>query len=232
MSESAPHLFPDPDPTKHKSVLALLRNKLFAGVAVAIPIVVTIWVLNLAYNTIAGVSAPVLRTFGVDFPWVHFLITLLLFLLLGFMATHVIGRRVIEASECLLLRVPIAATIYGGVKQVMDSIKKFGTGANFKRVVYVEYPSAGHRLIGFVSGYHRMPGGEEVASVFLPTAPNPMTGFVIMVSTKDLIESDLSLDEATRLILSGGLLGPEGKASAVPSGGGAVNPLSFPPHTE
>ncbi len=189
--------------------LATLRNMLFAGIVVAIPIVVTIWVINLAYNTIAGISRPFLTRVGIDFPGISFVITLLLLLLLGFMATNVLGRRVLEMTEQFLLRVPLVATIYGSVKQIIESIKRFGGGANFKRVVYVEYPVASHYMLGFVTGRHySKEDGRDVTTVFLPTAPNPMTGFVLIVDTDKVLESNLTLEEATKMILTAGLVGP------------------------
>lgn len=204
--------------------LTSLRNKLFTGVAVAVPLVVTIWVLNLAYKFIKGISDPLLaqvvlrredaaaeieRLTLSDIPGVSFVVTLLMLVLLGVMATNVLGRRLIESMEKFVERVPVVATIYNAVKQFIDSIRKFNSGMNFKRVVYVQYPSDGCRLIGFVTGqFHESHEDREVTAVFIPTAPNPMTGFVIVIDSEKVIESDLGMDEASKLILSAGLVGP------------------------
>jgi uncharacterized membrane protein len=201
-----------------RAILADLRNKLLTGVVVAVPIIVTIWVLELAYGFINGISAPFLiKLFGKEIPGLGFLVTLLLLLFLGFMATNVLGQRILEWTERQLLRIPLVATIYAGVKQVIDSFKSFNNMSNFKRVVYVEYPSPGCKLIGFVTGQyfdHRLQ--TEMISVVIPTAPNPMTGLVIVVEAAHVIESELNLEEAMKLIVSAGLVSPKRKI-AVPS---------------
>ena len=214
--------------------LISIRNKLLTGVAVAVPLVVTLWVLHLAYRFIQGISDPILSqivlrradaandvsrmTLG-DLPGVGFVVTLLMLIVLGVMATNVFGRKLIDSVERFLERVPVVATIYNAVKQVMDSIKQFNKGMRFKRVVYVEYPSPGCRLIGFVTGqYHESLSGRDVTSVFIPTAPNPMTGFVIVIDNERVMASDLGLDEASKLILSAGLVGPR-RATGGDAGG-------------
>jgi uncharacterized membrane protein len=200
-----------------RQVLAGIRNKLLAGVVVAIPIIVTKWVLETAYTFIDGVSGQYLRTlFGRQIPALGFFVTLLMLLLLGFMATNVLGQRILDWAERQLLRVPLVATIYTGVKQVIDSFKSFNNMANFKRVVYVEYPSPGCKLIGFVTGQyydHRLQ--QEMVSVVIPTAPNPMTGLVIIVEASHVIESELNLEEAMKLIVSAGLVSPKKKVAPV-----------------
>ncbi len=205
------------EPRGLKKALVIFRNKLFAGVFVAIPTVVTIWVLVSAYEFIAWLSSPVtdpiLRKLGRDpeaFRWMAVLLTLALLFGLGVLATNVLGKRLIEALESIVLRIPIAASIYNGIKQIIDSVTQFGGKmSQFKRVAYVEYPSEGCRLLGFVTGQYDDPLSEEhVTCVFIPTSPNPMTGFVVVTPTERLIESSMTLEEATKFILSAGLVGP------------------------
>jgi len=199
-----------------RRILAVLRNKLLTGIVVAIPIVVTIWVLNLAYTFINGISAPFLARLGMrDVPGLGFFVTLLFLLGLGFMAANVIGRRILESFEKFLLRVPLVATVYAAVKQVIDSVKSFHNVSNFKRVVYIEYPSEGCKLIGFVTGqFYDEFLRQEMTSVVIPTAPNPMTGMVIVVQSDLVIESELTLEEAMKLVVSAGLVVPKRKPHA------------------
>jgi uncharacterized membrane protein len=196
-----------------REILADIRNKLFTGVVVAVPMIVTVYVLCFAYGFINGISAPFLsKLFGKEVPGLGFLVTLLLLIFLGYMATNVLGQRILDWSERQLLHIPLVKTIYTGVKQVVDSFKSFNNMANFKRVVYVEYPSPGCKLIGFVTGQyydHRL--HQEMVSVVIPTAPNPMTGLVILVDAAHVIESELSLEEAMKLIVSAGLVSPRKK---------------------
>ena len=201
-----------------REILANIRNKLLTGVVVAIPIIVTVWVLQAAYEFIDGISAKYLRiVFSKQIPGLGFIVSLLILLLLGFMATNVLGQRIIDWIERQLLHIPVVATIYTGVKQVIDSFKSFNNMANFKRVVYVEYPSPGCKLIGFVTGQyydHRLQ--QEMVSVVIPTAPNPMTGLVIVVEAAHVIESELNLEEAMKLIISAGLVSPKRKTVITP----------------
>jgi uncharacterized membrane protein len=198
-----------------RAILVILRNKLFAGIVAAIPLIVTFDVLKIAYGVINDISAPFLNKFGADFPGLGFAVTLVMLMGLGFMATNVLGQRMLLAFEKLVLRIPLAATIYAGVKQVIDSVKAFNSGSQFKRVAYVEYPSPGCKLIGFVTGqYFDERLQMDMTSVVIPTAPSPMTGIVIVIESSRVIESSLSIEEATKLVVSAGLVVPRKKGAA------------------
>jgi uncharacterized membrane protein len=186
-----------------------LRNTLIAGVLVSVPLIVTIVLLRIAYQAINNVTAPIFRALGIDLPGLGFISTVLLVLAVGFMATNVFGRKLIEAFEGLLLRVPLIAPVYGAVKQALDSFKSIKSKTKFKSVAYVEYPSPGCKLIGFVTGtiYDPVLGGE-MTTVFLPTSPNPMTGFVLAIPPEKVIESGLTLEQASKVIVSAGLVAP------------------------
>jgi uncharacterized membrane protein len=203
---------PENQPRDWRFVLTTVRNKIFAGIVVAIPMIVTIWVLALAYEFVNGISDPFLRRVGVHIPGLGFIVSMLLLFGIGFMATNVLGRRLLEGAERLLLRVPLVATIYAVVKQVIDSFRAFNNASNFKRVVYIEYPSEGCRLIALVTGQFYDPAlGQEMTAVVIPTAPNPLTGLVVLVESSKLIESSLTIEEATKLIVSAGLVAPRRK---------------------
>lgn len=201
-----------------RAALKVLRNKLFAGIVAAIPLIVTFYVLQIAYGFINGISEPFLdKLSGRPIPGLGFAVTLVMLMGLGFMATNVLGQRMLSGFEKLMLRVPLAATIYAGVKQIIDSVKAFNSGTQFKRVAYVEYPSPGCKLIGFVTGqYFDERLRLEMTSVVIPTAPNPMTGLVIVVESSRVIDSALTIEEATKLIVSAGLVVPRKKGAAGP----------------
>ena len=193
-----------------RPVLAGTRNKALTGVVVAIPLIATFWVVKLAYTTINNISAPFLSSVGIQWPLLPFFVTLGLLIGLGFMATNVLGQRMLESAEQALLKIPFVATIYAAIKQVIDSFKAFNNMSNFKRVVYIDYPAEGCRLIGFVTGQFYDSGlDEEMVSVVIPTAPNPMTGLVIVVPNHRLTESSLTLEEAMKMVVSAGLVVPK-----------------------
>ena len=180
------------------------------GVVVAIPLLATLWVVKLAYVSINDISAPALLNLGINMPLLPFFVTLGLFIALGFMTSNVLGRKLLEKMEMALLRVPFVATVYAAIKQVIDSFKSFKNIENFKRVVYLDYPADGARLIGFVTGqYYDSNLDEEMTSVVIPTAPNPMTGLVVVVPASKLTESSLTLEEAMKMVVSAGLVAPK-----------------------
>jgi len=192
-----------------KRGLVSLRNTLLAGILVSVPLIVTVVLLRLAYQAINNITAPIFKALGVDWPGLGFATTVLLVLGVGFMATNVFGRRIIEAVENFLLRIPLIAPVYGAVKQALESFKSIKSKTKFQSVAYIEYPSPGCKLIGFVTGtlYDPVLGGE-MTTVFIPTSPNPMTGFVIAMPREKVLESGLTLEQASKVIVSAGLVAP------------------------
>lgn len=187
----------------------ILGNRLLAGIAVAIPLVVTYWVLAFGYRIVNGLSEPWLKAFGLNFPGLGFVITLLVFIGLGFMATHVIGRRVLDRFEQFVLRIPVVSSIYAGTKQVLHSFQGAGDGKKFKRVVLVEYLTPGSYLFGFATGrFNEVRAGREMTMVFIPTAPNPTTGLIIAFPSERVTDCDMTIEEATKILFSGGLVAP------------------------
>lgn len=201
-----------------REILKDIRNKLLTGVVLAVPLIVTVWVIKIAYTFVNGISAPYLSSiFGKEIPGLGFAVTLFALILLGYVATNVYGQRILDWSERQLMRLPVVATIYTITKQVIDSFKSFNDMANFKRVVYIQYPSEGCKLIGLVTGQyfdHKLE--REMVSVVIPTAPNPMTGLVVIVEASKVVESELSLEEAMKLIVSAGLVSPKRKLGPPP----------------
>ena len=212
MKESAPGEEPDHKPAHGRvaRLLALLGNRLLTGIAFAVPLVVTYWVLAFGYRLVTGLSEPWLKPFGLNFPGLGFVITLIFFTSLGFMAAHVIGRRMLAHGESLVLRVPVVAAIYAGTKQILQSLQVGGAAKKSKRVVVVDFLSSGSYLIGFATGHFTEAGtGREMTTVFVPTAPNPTTGLIIAVPTDRVCDCDMTMEEATKMLFSGGLVTPD-----------------------
>jgi uncharacterized membrane protein len=221
-------------------MLADIRNKALTGIVVAIPLIATVWLAMTAYHFIAGISAGALENATLllglhahpgDWPLVPFVVSLALLVGLGFMATNVLGKRILDVVEETMLKIPVITTIYAGVKQVIDSFKSFNNMGNFKRVVYLDYPANGARLIGFVTGqYYDANLGEEMTSVVIPTAPNPMTGLIVVVPNRQLTDSSLSLEEAMKLVVSAGLVAPKRRnGDGIPSAPSLVSTPETPP---
>jgi len=226
-------LTPSPAPAAPRpspAHLAWWRNKLLAGFFVAIPLVVTFVILRFLYRIISGVCDPVViavvsvyRQSIPNFliitdvngketiPGAAFFITLAVILALGLLATNVFGSRLILLLERGLARIPLVNLIYPLLKQVVDSIRDIGNSKeNFKNrpVVYVRYPGIQGYFIAFQTGRFTTADGTEMVSVFLPTAPNPITGLVLLIRARDVIESGLNLDTAWKIIVSAGFVLP------------------------
>ena len=212
-------------------IRAILKPFL-AGMAAVIPILATGWIVVLVFkllhriglsiinailsflNTLRGVPSQAdaawsLEGFpGDDFLWL--LIPLALLFLAGIAVMNRPGKKILSWIDGGMMRVPLFGFIYSAIKQFIDAVKNLGGPRKFKGVAYVEYPSPGCHLIGFVTGNFTNPQtGKATTSIFIPTSPNPMTGFVVLVEDDKVFDSDLSLEEAGKMILSAGLVAPE-----------------------
>lgn len=207
-----------------------MRNKFLAGLALALPLIITIWILYSIYVLMHGWSKPVVEQLvnvvnelsdppliDINDPklqnltnFVCFLFSLLMILGLGFMATNVIGAHIVTAVDKLLMRVPLVALIYRPLKQVIDAFRGLGgTKQNFKRVVFVDYPVPGMRMIGFATGQYCDPqSGKAQTCVLIPTAPSPMTGILVVVDSEKVSDAPITIEEAMKMIISGGLVVP------------------------
>lgn len=146
------------------------------------------------------------------------LLTILVLYVVGMFAANLIGRRVIHWLEQLLNRLPLVKTVYRSLKQILTAL----SGAqqqNFQRVALVPFPNPLTRSVGFVTGMHRDAiTGEDLCSIFIATTPNPTSGFVLLVKRSDLIEMDWSIEEAVRMVMSGGILVPSAVSVVAPPG--------------
>jgi len=206
------------------------RNKFLAGLALALPLVITFAILQFIYSLLHGWSEPivtwfadlanemagkiVIQTTDPNFQnatrFIGVLIPIIALIALGVMATNFIGVHIVAAIDRLLLRIPLVSFIYKSLKQVIDSFKTIGGTQNFKRVAYIDYPVPGMRLIGFVTGqFTDTNSGKAMTAVFVPTAPNPMSGLLLIVDSEKVTDAPLTVEDSMKLIFSGGLVVPE-----------------------
>jgi uncharacterized membrane protein len=193
---------------------------LVAGILILIPVAVTVFILVQIFRFMDGIFAPVVsrvlgRALGaeapVHIPGLGLLLTLLLILLIGWLSTNVAGRRLLRSGERVLLRLPVAKSIYGATKGILEALSKDQAEA-FKRVVVVEYPKKDVFAIGFVTGGARWGGINErlgdLLLVFVPTTPNPTSGFLLLVPRGEAIDLPITVEEGVRMVVSGGILVP------------------------
>jgi len=202
-----------------------IRSDLFAGFLVVVPVGITIWVffalVDLADGLIRGLPSVVRpETYlGFPIPGLGVLVTVLVVFLVGLGMRYYLGQRVLEAVEGVLARVPLASGIYQGLKQVVQTVAA-NRGAQFRQVVLVEYPRRDLYCLAFVTNqtsFMEIEGVEEVGdlvSIFLPTTPNPTSGFYLLVPKRDLRKVDISVEAAFKLIMSAGIVTPGGIRTA------------------
>jgi uncharacterized membrane protein len=181
-----------------------LRAQFGAGILIVVPIVIAILILVWLFNYIDNIAQPVAESLlGRTIPGLGFGIMILLIYLTGLVATSLIGNRLIRYGESLLARVPMFRYIYTGIKQIMEAFAA-PRESGFVQVVLVEFPKQGMRAIGFVTSESRMESGEKLLNVFIPTSPNPTSGYLEIVRECDVIRTSISVDDALKMVLSGG----------------------------
>ena len=200
-----------------------LKNDLIAGLLVVIPLATTIWLATTVSRFVLAFLTSIPKQFN---PFntlnpllqelinlgVGLLVPLLGILLIGLMARNIVGRWLLAFGEGTLLRIPLAGSVYKTLKQLLETFLQ-GNSSRFRRVVLVEYPSKGLYSLGFVTGVlgTALQAGfsEPMLSVFIPTAPNPTTGWYTVVPEGAVKDLDLSVEDAFRTIISAGIVSPD-----------------------
>ncbi len=192
-----------------KSIFSKIRNNFIAGVVVLIPIGITVY-LTLFIVRISGVIIPKEinpnNYLPFNIPGVEILIALFLITFIGWLSLSFIGKKFFDLFNSVLKKIPILRTIYSAIGQMTESFTK--TESNQKSVVLLEYPRKGVWAVGFATkenhGIIKNKINEELINVFVPTTPNPTSGFLLMIPKKDLIYLDVSFEQASKFIVSAG----------------------------
>lgn len=225
----------DHDQDGHKrralSPLGGLRGSFLTGLVVIAPIALTIWLVWTVIGWIDGFVLPFVpakyhpdNLVGINIHGVGVIFFLFFTLIVGWIAKGLIGRSLIAWGEGLVDRMPVVRSVYNGVKQIAETVLA-QSEASFEQACLVEYPRPGLWAIAFVSTNAkgevnaRIPRDEQLVSVFLPTTPNPTSGFLLFVPKSDVIILDMSVEEAAKLVISAGLVYPDGKKAKNGNGG-------------
>ena len=195
-----------------------MRKYFITGLLVLVPLAITVWVLNLVIGTMDQ-SLLIVPTrwqpktlFGFDIPGLGTILTILIIFVTGLLTNNLVGNYVLRLWESLLRRIPVVSSLYGSVKQVSDTL--FSSSGNaFRKAVLIPYPHADSYTIAFLTG---VPGGDvknhlvgDFVSVYVPTTPNPTSGFFLMMEKSRVVELDMSVDAALKYIVSMGVVAPE-----------------------
>ena len=198
----------------------MIRRYLLAGLFTLLPLVVTVWLLKVIFTGLVELTRPPLtwasQRLGLPVPpfWelavLSALATLLLLFLVGVLVGNILGRQLLAWMDELMLHIPVVKGIYGATKQLMGALQN-GQGGSFKEVVLVEWPHPGSFTLGFLArrdcGW-AMKGGETMVAVYIPTAPNPTSGYVVMLEEAKIRPVDIGPEQAFTWAVSGGVVAP------------------------
>jgi len=219
----APHESGEARP--HSPLVARLRNYLLAGIIVTAPISITffiVWQVVDFFDETASTLIPSRYNpetyLPFSMPGLGFVLVLALITLVGWFTASLLGRSMMRFGERVLHRMPVVRSIYGTLKQIFETVLA-NSSRSFREVVLVEYPRRGLWAIAFVTGPTRgevgeVMGGEELVNVFLPTTPNPTSGFLLFVPRRDLVHLAMSIEEGMKMVISGGIVTPPGPERA------------------
>jgi uncharacterized membrane protein len=198
-----------------------IRRTFLTGLLILIPLFVTYALIAFLFNLFTNASAPLmsglfrlldLNRYGWTeplVPLINFLLSLAVIFLLGLFGANFLGRRILEAVDALILRLPLVKSIYGAVKQMVDTFQ--GPRRGFQRVVLLQYPSRGLWSMGFVASERRdamsLTSSPTLLTVCIPTTPNPTSGYLVMVRPEDVVDIDYTVEDAFKFIVSSGIVG-------------------------
>jgi uncharacterized membrane protein len=202
------------------------QRYLLAGILTVIPILVTVFVFDFFLNQLSSFGRPtvraIARTMGeyspdlerwlLEVPWLQsalaILLTVFAIYILGWAVTRLVGRRLLSMLESLVARIPLVTTVYGSTKKLVDAFQQKPEG-NLQRVVLIEFPNQSMKAVGFVTAtFVDEVTKKDLAAVYVPTTPNPTSGYLEIVSADALVSLDWSMDEAMTFIISGGTVSP------------------------
>jgi uncharacterized membrane protein len=197
-----------------KTILNSLKKSFLTGLILVLPLVVTLWILYLGFELIVGFSSPLVKfvftRFGlIPFPGVaeaiSLVITVVLLILLGLVGRSYLGKKAWNVFENLLVRLPLAKSVYTATRKLLDAFQRQNS---FQRAALVEFPRKGCWVMGFITsanlGALNERTGKKYYNVFIPTTPNPTSGYLVLVPEEDLMPLDIPVDQAFTFIMSAG----------------------------
>ncbi|MCT2538380.1 DUF502 domain-containing protein [Sedimentimonas flavescens] len=220
---------PPPEPHRRRSVFAGLRASFLTGLVVIAPIGLTVWIMWTVAGWVDSWVLPMVphpwrpeQYVGINLRGIGVLIFLLFTIIVGWLAKGLIGRSLLRAGERLVDRMPVVRSVYNGLKQIAETVLSQGE-AKFDKACLIEYPRPGLKAVAFVSS--RAKGeiasnadpDDPLISVFLPTTPNPTSGFLLFVPQSQITYLNMGVEDAAKLIISAGLVYPSPKSPDKPA---------------
>jgi len=198
-----------------------LRNVFLAGFLVTLPIALTIFILNFLFKSLDALSSTFTHWLillgaplpaGYRVPFLGVIMTFIIVFFTGWLTTNIFGKKILQFWEGIVGKIPFVRRIYKGTKQIVSSFATVDT-ESFTKVVLIEFPRKGVHAIAFVTGKTRgelqLLTGDNHINIFIPTTPNPTSGFVIFTDPSEVIELDMTIEEGIKYVISGGIVTPE-----------------------
>jgi uncharacterized membrane protein len=194
-------------------LIKYIRRRFLAGVLILAPVVVTAWIFWKIFSSVDSILNPLQERYPIiDWPGVGFIVVLLLILFTGIFAGNFIGRRVISQSERVLYNIPLIRRIYTAVKELSEVFLTDRTTV-FKEVVVIRYPHRDSYAVAFVTrntpSFINKTADKKLLNVFVPTTPNPTSGFLLMVPADEIIHVPITVEEGLKMVISGGAFTPD-----------------------
>ena len=205
---------------------ASLRRYLIAGVLVWLPVLATVWVLGFIIDLMDRTlwllpdAVRPKQLLGFDIPGLGIVFAFIVLVLTGLMVTNLVGRQIVDWWEDLMQRIPLVRSVYGGVRSFTETVLS-KSGSSFRKVVMIEYPRTGMWSIGFITADDipevSAKTGVTQVCVYVPTTPNPTSGLIVMLPRDQIIELDMSVDAAMKMIVTLGVVAPTNAPTAAPT---------------
>lgn len=197
--------------------MRFFRRYVLTGVIVVLPVIVTLFLFLWLFQFLDGILGRFINTYllahyGYSIPGLGIIFALLLVFLAGFFVTHLVNAKVLQFFENWFIKFPIIRQIYPAAKKIVSFLFA-DTSARFKKTILIEYPKKGLYTLCFVTNegldYFNKKTRRELVSVFIPSTPSPLTGFLVMVPKDDVIVVDVSVEDALKMLISGGVVLPD-----------------------
>lgn len=204
-----------------KNIKDFLKRYFIAGLLILLPLWLTIVVFMIVFDWTSNVSMsytlPILKYFMRDKAWVYFsakilsfFLTIIIICFVGFFATNFAGRKLLKFFEDIIIKIPAIGGLYVAFKKFISFFSSDGMSKDFKRVVFIPYPNKDSYSVAFATG-ERIINDIKYITAFMPTTPNPTTGFLILVKEEDVIETDFTVEDSVAYIMSAGIISPKNK---------------------
>lgn len=202
----------EPEEDARSTIWSNIRRSFLRGLAIIIPIAITVWVLWFIFQFIDGIASPIYRELGLNIPGLGFVTAILLIVLLGVFSRYLAGKVFFRILERIFLNLPLARSVYSGARELINAFSLGQKGKTFREVCMVEYPRKGVYSIGFKTNELTFEDADGVkhrlSNIYIPLPPNPTTGVLTLVPSDEVISLSISVEQGLKLVLSAGIVTP------------------------